>query len=144
MKKLIIVADWASDSLTCQEVRSVVEGFLKDHDCGNITFIYSTPSTIHTAFLISQLSEVEERYGKPLETVIFQNTDPRLQTDPGQPGRHPGQGGNARARQENRPERPAAIPFIPGHAAVRAPDPDRHRLRQGLRRAPGRRGRATV
>lgn len=81
MKKLIIVADWASDSLTCQEVRSAVEGYLKDHNGGIITFINSTPSTIHTAFLISQAAEVEERYGKPLETVIFQNTDPRLHSD---------------------------------------------------------------
>lgn len=78
MKRLIVVADWAADSLTCQEVRSAVEGFLKDHNGGIITFIHSTPSTIHTAFLISQVVEVEERYGKPLETVIFQNTDPRL------------------------------------------------------------------
>src|SRR3989344_1175215 len=81
MKKLIVVADWASDSLTCQEVRSATEGYLKDHNGGIITFIHSTPSTIHTAFLIEQIVEVEERYGKPLETVIFQNTDPRLHSD---------------------------------------------------------------
>lgn len=81
MKKLIVIADWAKDSLTCQEVRSAVEGFLKDHNGGVITFIHSTPSTIHTSFLISQVIEVEERFGKPLETVIFQNTDPRLHSD---------------------------------------------------------------
>ena len=78
MKKLIIVADVAVDTLSCQEIRSAVEGYLKDHNGGIITFIHSTPSTIHTAFLVSQVVEVEERYGKPLETVIFQNTDPRL------------------------------------------------------------------
>src|SRR3989338_2508553 len=78
MRKLIVVADWASDTLTCQEVRSAVEGYLKNHNGGIITFIHSTSSTIHTAFLIAQVVEVEERYGKPLETVIFQNTDPRL------------------------------------------------------------------
>ncbi len=81
MKKLIVIADWAADSLTCQEVRSVVEGYLKDHNGGIITFINSSPSTIHTAFLVSQVVEIEERFGKPLETVIFQNTDPRLQSD---------------------------------------------------------------
>src|SRR3989338_1879393 len=81
MRRLIIVADWASDALSCQEVRSAVEGYLKDHNGGVITFINSTPSTIHTAFLISQVVEVEEKYGKPLETVIFQNTDPRLHAD---------------------------------------------------------------
>ncbi len=81
MKKLIVVADWSSDSLACQEVRSAIEGYLKDHNGGLITFIQSTPSTIHTAFLISQIVEVEDRYGKPLEMVIFQNTDPRLHSD---------------------------------------------------------------
>ncbi len=81
MKKLIVVSDWASDSLTCQEVRSAVEGYLKDHNGGIITFIHSVPNTIHTAFLVSQVVEAEERYGKPLETVIFQNTDPRLHSD---------------------------------------------------------------
>ncbi|MBI2641768.1 SAM-dependent chlorinase/fluorinase [Candidatus Roizmanbacteria bacterium] len=81
MKKLIIVADWASDTLSCQEVRSAVEGYLKDHNGGVITFIHSTPSTIHTSFLVSQIVETEERYGIPLETVVFQNSDPRLHSD---------------------------------------------------------------
>lgn len=80
MKKLIVLADWVDDSLTCQEVRSAVEGFLKDSTGADITFVSSTPSTIHTAYLMAQLVEIEERYGRPLETVIFQNTDPRLQT----------------------------------------------------------------
>lgn len=81
MKKLIVVADVAADPLSCQEIRSSTEGYLKDHNGGVITFIPSTPSTIHTAFLISQIVEVEERYGKPLETVFLQNTDPRLHSD---------------------------------------------------------------
>lgn len=83
MRRLIVVADWASDTLSCQEVRSAVEGYLKDHNGGNITFIESTSSTVHTAFLVSQVVEMEERYGKPLDTVIFQNTDPRLHSDHG-------------------------------------------------------------
>ncbi len=79
MKKLIVVADWASDTLTCQEFRSAVEGFLKDSGGVNINFVVSTPSTIHGGFLCSQIVETEERYGRPLETVIFVNIDPRLQ-----------------------------------------------------------------
>ena len=84
MKKLIVLADWASDSLTCQEIKISVEGFLKNSKYANISFVSSTPSTIHTSFLINQIVEDVERYGQPLETVIFQNTDPRLhstQTD---------------------------------------------------------------
>lgn len=78
MKKLIVVADWARDSLTNAEVGLAVEGFLKKEEKPDFYFITSTPSTIHTAFLVNQVITTEERYGNPLETVIFQNTDPRL------------------------------------------------------------------
>lgn len=81
MKKLIVIADWASDTVNCQEVRTAVEGFLKDESVTpNITFVSSTPSTIHTSFITKQIIDIEERYGRPMETVIFQNTDPRIQT----------------------------------------------------------------
>jgi hypothetical protein len=80
MKKLIVVADWASDSLTCEEVKIGVEGRLSTLETPNIAFVASYPSTIHTAFLIFQLVEIEERFGKPNQTVLFQNTDTRLQT----------------------------------------------------------------
>lgn len=83
MKKLIVIADWAGDTLTNQEVRSAVEGYLKDSATPNINFVTSTPSTIHTAFLLSQLVRIEERFGRPLETVILQNTDPRLPSEIG-------------------------------------------------------------
>ena len=78
MKKLIVVTDWADDTLTCQEVRTAVEGFSNEPQKVRISFVSSTPSTIHTSFLLRQIVEIEERYGRPLETVIFQNTDPRL------------------------------------------------------------------
>jgi len=80
MKKLIVIADWVLDTLTCQEVQTVILGFLSQPERARISFVSSTPSTIHTAFLINQLVEIEERFGQPLETVIFQNTDPRIQT----------------------------------------------------------------
>lgn len=83
MKKLITIADWAKDSLTCQEVRSAVEGFLKNSETPTITFVSCMPSTVNTAYILSQLIETEERYGRPLETVIFQNTDPRLHSGEG-------------------------------------------------------------
>ncbi len=81
MKKLIVISDWANDSLTCQEFKSATEGYLQSNSGLNLSFIGATPSTIHTGFLISQAVETEERYGRPLETVIFQNTDPRIQTN---------------------------------------------------------------
>ena len=78
MKKLIVVADLAFDALSRAEIKITVEGFLKNSNASNISFVGSTPSTIHTGFLVNQLVEDVERYGRPLETVIFQNTDPRL------------------------------------------------------------------
>ncbi len=78
MKKLIAIADWAQDSLTCQEFRSAVEGFLKNPIGVNINFVSSSPSTIHSGFLCLQVVETEERFGRPLETVIFLNVDPRF------------------------------------------------------------------
>ncbi len=83
MKKIIVIADWTDDTLAQQEFRSSLEGYLKEPDYLNISFISSTPSTIHTGFLVSQISETEERYGKPLDTVIFANTDPRLDKSSG-------------------------------------------------------------
>jgi len=83
MKKLIVVADWAHDSLTNQEVKTAVEGFAKDSSKVQVGFVSSTPSTIHTAYLLAQLVRTEERYGRPGQTVFFQNTDPRLQTKEG-------------------------------------------------------------
>jgi S-adenosylmethionine hydrolase len=81
MKKLIVLADWASDSLTNQEIKIAVGGFLKNPETRpDITFVASTPSTIHTSYLLRQLVETEERLGRPENTVIFQNTDPRLQS----------------------------------------------------------------
>lgn len=80
MKKLYVVADWANDNFTCAEVKIAIDGYLKNANGGNISFISSTPSTIHTSFLINQLIIDIERYGQPLETMIFQNTDPRLHT----------------------------------------------------------------
>lgn len=80
MKKLIVVSDWVDDSLTCQEVKIGVEGRLSTNETPNITFVASYPSTIHTAFLVNQVVEIEERFGKPDQIVLFQNTDPRIQT----------------------------------------------------------------
>jgi hypothetical protein len=78
MKKLIVVADWVQDSLTCQEFKTATEGFLKNSDTIDIDFVSSTPSTIHTGFLINQMVTTTERYGLPQELIIFANTDPRL------------------------------------------------------------------
>lgn len=83
MKKLIVVADWASDSLSPAEFRSSVGGFLKSADMPDISFVASTTSTIHTAFLAAQVVETEERLGRASETVIFLNTDPRLPKNEG-------------------------------------------------------------
>jgi len=79
MKKLTVISGWASDSLACQEVRTAAQGFLREPTLIDISFVSSTPSTIHTGFLVRQVVETEERYGRPLETVILQDADPLLE-----------------------------------------------------------------
>lgn len=81
MKKLIVIADWASDTLTCQEFKSAYEGFIKVDKNPNVSFVSSSPSTIHTGFLVSQVVATEERFGDPQNTILFQNTDPRIYTE---------------------------------------------------------------
>ena len=83
MKNLIIIADYCSDSLTTQELRSAFLGHLNQTYTGQLSFVHSTPSTIHTAFLLKQILLTESRLGDPNNLVVFVNTDPRLQTNKG-------------------------------------------------------------
>lgn len=75
MKKIIVIADWVLDTLSCQEFRSVVEGYAKNPDNLNISFVNSSFSSINTGFIAYQIQLTEIQYGKPLETLIFINTD---------------------------------------------------------------------
>ncbi len=83
MKNLIVIADYCSDSLTTQELRSAATGHLNAPPTSYISFVHSTPNTIHTAFLLKQILETEGRIGDPNNLVIFVNTDPRLQSKTG-------------------------------------------------------------
>ena len=80
MKNLIVIADYCADSLTTQELRSAAMGRLSIPLTSQISFIHSTPSTIHTSFLVQQILLTEARLGNANNLVIFANTDPRLQT----------------------------------------------------------------
>jgi hypothetical protein len=83
VKNLVILADYSNDSLTTQELRSAFIGHLSQPFSSQLSFVYSTPSTIHTAFLLKQILLTESRLGDPNNLVIFVNTDPRLQTTTG-------------------------------------------------------------
>lgn len=80
MKNLIIIADYCSDSLTTQELLSSLRGHLNQPLISEVSFVSSTPNTIHTAFLTKQILTTEERLGDPNNLVVFVNTDSRLQT----------------------------------------------------------------
>ncbi|OGK14875.1 hypothetical protein A3H80_03660 [Candidatus Roizmanbacteria bacterium RIFCSPLOWO2_02_FULL_37_19] len=81
MRKLIVIGDYCRDTVVCQEIRSSVDGFLKNQKESKISFISVTPSTIHTSYVLQQIVLTEERYGIPEETVFFVNTDPRIERD---------------------------------------------------------------
>lgn len=78
MKKLICIADWASDPLSVQEIRSIVEGYTKEPDILRVSFVPCGSYPIEAGYLLAQIVGTEERYGRPLETVIFASVDPRL------------------------------------------------------------------
>ncbi len=78
MKNLLIVSDWGHDSLSVAEVKSAILGFLTSRKIPDITFVNTTPSTIHASFITQQLVTTIERLGDPRATVIFQNVDPRI------------------------------------------------------------------
>ena len=80
MKKLIAIADFADDSFACQEIRTIIEGYLKSSENPNISFVSSSLSTINTAFILSCIIEIEEKYGRPGHSIIFQSTNQEIQT----------------------------------------------------------------
>lgn len=71
MRKIVVVSDWANDSLACQEFRSALYGYSKVAVDLKISFVLSQQSTVHAGFLLSQISMTEERYGSPTEAMIF-------------------------------------------------------------------------
>jgi hypothetical protein len=73
MKKLIVISDAALDHLYRQELRSTVEGFLKDQEYPTISFVPSDVLTLQSGFFLSQIVNTEEYYGRALNTVIFIN-----------------------------------------------------------------------
>lgn len=83
MKNFIVIADYCSDSLTTQELKSALLGHLTQPLSSSISFVHSTPHTIHTAFLLKQILTTENRLGDLSNLVVFLNTDPRLQTSTG-------------------------------------------------------------
>lgn len=84
MRKLIVIADWANDDLSNQEFLSAIEGNLIQNEWPYVSFVGCTPSSIHGSFLLSQIVETEERYGRPLKTVIFINVDDRSEGKEGE------------------------------------------------------------
>ena len=71
MKKRIVIADWTQDSLRCQELQTIVSGYLNEPIHPAISFVHTSHSSIHAGFLADQIAAVEERFGRPLDTVIF-------------------------------------------------------------------------
>jgi hypothetical protein len=77
MKKLIVLADWAGDgSVEAAEVKIAIEGFLKSEEVPDITFVKTAMSTLNAGFLLNQMVYTTEKYGRPLDTVIFVDCDP--------------------------------------------------------------------
>ncbi|HLL60173.1 MAG TPA: hypothetical protein VK338_00490 [Candidatus Nitrosocosmicus sp.] len=81
MKKLIVIADWANDPVEKQTVRTTIEGYSKTPNEVHISNVPTLSSTIHTGYVLAQLVETEERYGRPLETVFCVDTNNVKETE---------------------------------------------------------------
>lgn len=81
MKNCIVIADYCIDSLMSQELRSTLLGHLNGKTDASISFVHSTPNTIHTGFLLKQIMLTEERMGDANNTVFFVNTDAHIQAE---------------------------------------------------------------
>ena len=71
MRRIVVISDWAHDSLACQEFRSALYGYAKVAADLKLSFVFSQQSSVHAGFLISQVAMSDERYASPTETVIF-------------------------------------------------------------------------
>lgn len=71
MKKLTAISDWARDPLFTEQVRISIDGFIKDPAFATIHFVPVSSSSIHIAYVLAHLVEIEERNGSPLESVIY-------------------------------------------------------------------------
>ncbi|MEI7653385.1 MAG: hypothetical protein WCJ70_03875 [bacterium] len=71
MRKIVVISDWAHDSLACQEFRTALYGYAKVAVDLKLSFVLSQQSAVHAGFLISQVATTDERYASPTETVIF-------------------------------------------------------------------------
>src|SRR3989338_2314105 len=81
MKNCIVIADYCIDSLATQELRSALLGHLNGKTSASVSFVNSTPNTIHTAFLLKQIMLTEERLGDANNTVLFVNTNAHIQAE---------------------------------------------------------------
>jgi hypothetical protein len=71
MKKLIVIADWSMDGLYTQSFRSIVEGFLMDQEYPQISFVRVDSNAFSTGFLLKQLVQTEEMFGRPQNTIFY-------------------------------------------------------------------------
>jgi hypothetical protein len=71
MKKLIVIADWSGDGLYTQSFRSIVEGFLMDQEYPSISFVQADSNAFSTGFLLKQLVQTEELFGRPQNTIFY-------------------------------------------------------------------------
>jgi len=77
MKNLIVIADWVKDDLYKSEFLTALSGHIPSNSGLNISFVSSSKSDIHHAFLLHQIAYTTDRLGAAHETVILMGSDLR-------------------------------------------------------------------
>jgi len=85
MKNAILIADYANDSLTVQELRSTLLGHLNGRAPASISFVSSSPNTINSSYLLKQILITEEHWGDPNNLVLFVSADARTNLNTASP-----------------------------------------------------------
>lgn len=71
MKKLIILSSMITDGLATQSFQSLLDGYTMEGDFPAINPVLINENTFHTGFLLGSIVEIEERYGRPQNTIIY-------------------------------------------------------------------------
>ncbi|MFW5703261.1 MAG: hypothetical protein ACOCXQ_00300 [Patescibacteria group bacterium] len=71
MKKLIVLSETVHDGLRFQSFQSLLDGFTLEGEFPPICPVAIDQNSFHTGFVLGNLVEMEERYGRPQNTIIY-------------------------------------------------------------------------
>lgn len=75
MRKLIVISDWAADSVYRQQFSSSVAGNMRSQQDPLIKYVAAPANSIASGFILAQIALTEKQFGRPQHTIIFQGSE---------------------------------------------------------------------